>query len=131
MASLRSKVEAALVAALDGVTNNIYSGMGSEDKVLPCVIARAVSAEDADPNGGRYLVTCEITTKATAGHDSDFDDTCEAVKDITDAAGFIASLETADLFVYGFSGPSRVEWATDGDSWTETRTIQIECAPKA
>jgi len=128
MASLRSKVEASLVAAFDGVTNNIYSGMGSEDKALPCVIARAVSAEDYDPNAGRYLVTCEITAKATAGHDSDFDDICEAVKQLTDASGFAASISNADLVVYGLAAPSRVEWGTDGDSWTETRTIQIACA---
>ena len=128
MASLRSKIESALVAALDGVTNNIYPGMSAEEKALPCVIARAVSAEDYDPNAGRYLVTVEITVKDSAADASDFDDICEAVKQLTDASGFAASITNADLVVYGLASPARVEWGTDGDCWTETRTIQIACA---
>lgn len=131
MASLRSKVEAAFVAALDGVTNNIYTGIGSEDKLLPCVICRAVSAEDVTAQGGASTVTVEVTIKATAIADSEFDAICEAVKQEMDDANFYTELNTADLIVYGLASTSRVEWGNDGDSHTETRTIQIACAPAA
>lgn len=131
MASLRSKVEAAFVAALDGVTNNIYTGISAEEKVLPCVICRAVSAEDIAAQGGVSNVTVEVTTKATANADSEFDTICEAVKQEMDASDFYTQLNTSDLCVYGLASTSRVEWGNDGDSHTETRTIQIACAPKA
>lgn len=130
MASLRSLVETALASALSGVTANIYTGIDSDDKALPCVICRAVSAEDSDPRGGRYIVTCEITTKDNAASDSTFDDICQAVKVIVDGSGLATSLTSSTLFVYGLAASSRVEWGTSGDAWTETRQIQIECAPQ-
>jgi hypothetical protein len=48
-----------------------------------------------------------------------------------DDANFYTALNTADLVVYGLAATSRVEWGVDGDSHTETRTIQIACAPVA
>lgn len=126
MASLRSKIETALVAALDGVTNNIYKGISTEDKAGPCVIVRAVSAEDVVPYAGRYLATCEVIVKA---HDeTEFDTICEAVAVKTDTSDFVTNMTTSDLYVYGFAESSIVEWGTDGDQLTETRRIQIECA---
>lgn len=130
MASLRSKVEAAFVAALDGVTNNIYAGFGDEEKLLPCVICRAVAAEDITAQGGTSSVTVEVTIKATAG-DTEFETICEEVKLSMDDSSFYLDLNTDDLAVYGLAATSRVEWGNDGDSHTETRTIQIACAPKA
>lgn len=131
MASLRSRVESALSSALAGITGaNIYTGIDSDNKVLPCIICRAVSAEDVDPRGGRYIVTCEVITKDNAASDSTFDALCQSVSDILDASTLSASLTSATLFVYGLSASSRAEWGTSGDAWTETRQIQIECAPQ-
>lgn len=128
MASLRSLVETALASALSGVTTNIYTGIDSDDKQLPCVICRAVSAEDVEPLGGRMIVTCEIITKDNAAGDSGFDDICQSVKAIVDASNFAASLTSSGLFVYGLAASSRVEWGVSGEAWTETRQIQIEVA---
>ena len=131
MASLRSLVESALVTALDAVTTNVYAGFGTDDKALPCVICRAVSAEDAAVSGGRYVVTCQITTKDNAGSSSTFDTICESVKAVLDSSTLITSLNSASLYVYGFAASSSVQWDVDGDAWTETRVVQIECAPLA
>jgi len=131
MASLRSLVESALVTALSSVTTNVYAGFGTSDKALPCVICRAVSAEDVVASGGRYIVTCHITTKDNAGSSSTFDDISQSVKVLLDSSTLITSLTSSSLYVYGFAASSSVQWDTDGDAWMETRTIQIECAPLA
>ena len=119
------------MAALDGVTNNIYPGHGAEEKLMPCVICNAISAEDVTAQGGVSNVTVEVTTKATASADSEFAAICEAVKQEMDDADFYTELTTADLIVYCLASTSRVEWGNDGDSHTETRTIQVACAPVA
>lgn len=129
MASFRTRIETALVTAFSAACANIYPGTESREKILPCLIVRAVSAEDITPLGGRFLVTCEITVKADAAS-PDFDTICAAVKSISDAPGFAASLTSSTLFVYGIGGTSRVEWGTEGDSWTESRTLALECAPQ-
>ena len=130
MASLRSLVESALASALSGVTANIYTGIDSDDKELPCVICRAATCEDADPRGGRYIVTCEIIIKDNAADDSTFDAITQAVKVIVDSSTLPTSLTNSSLFVYGFAASSVVEWGANGEAWTETRKIQIECAPQ-
>ena len=107
---------------------SIYTGIDSDDKALPCIICRAVSSEDSDPRGGRYIVTCEITTKDNAADDSTFDALCEDVADVLDSSTLASVLTSSSLFVYGLAASSRAEWGTSGDAWTETRQIQIECA---
>lgn len=130
MASLRSLVETALATALDGVCDNIYIGIDSEDKVLPCVICRAASCEDVEPTGGRYLVTCEIIVKDNAADDSTFDDITQSVKAIIDSSTIASAMTGEELFVYGVASASSVEWGYSGEAWVETRKIQIECAPQ-
>lgn len=131
MASLRSKVEAALFAAFDDCADNLYAGVGAEDKLLPCVIVAAKSSEVAFIGTGRHSVICEITVKCNAGSDTDFDTICAAVDDIVDGPTLATSLTTDDLFVYGLESSPRTDWGTDGDAWTHTRTIQIACAHKS
>lgn len=127
MASLRSKVEGALTGALAGLGATVYAGTGSDDKVLPCIIARAASAREDFANSGNYIVTCEITVKDTAASTSTFDTICDSVRAVIKTDVFAAALSGTDFTVFGVAAEDRVEWGTDGDSWTETRTIEIAC----
>ena len=129
MASLRSKIETALAAALAGVGADVYQGIAADDKVLPCIIVRAVSAEEDMVNSGNYRVVCEITVKDNAGSDSTFDGLCEAVRAVVKTDEFASGLTSDGLHVWGVAAAESVEWGTSGEAWTETRQIEIICAP--
>ena len=132
MASLRSKVETALVSALSGLGADVYPGIASDDKVLPLITVRAVSAVSDFHNGqglanGNFVVTVELTVRDRAATDSTFDDICLAVRGVVQTDEFPASLTSAGFTVFGVAGLDRVEWGTDGEAWTETRTMEIAC----
>jgi hypothetical protein len=133
MASLRSKIETALVSALSGLGADVYAGIAIDDKVLPRIVISARSAEEDMPNSGNYRVTFEIEVRDNAGPDSTFDAICEAVRAVVKTDEFASGLTStaAGLHVWGISAPERVEWGTSGDAWTETRTIEIICCPSS
>lgn len=136
MASLRQLVESAFKKYLDAssIGATVYEGFDDENKALPCVVVRAVSAEEEPMQSGNYNVQVAITIKALAG-DSNFNSICEAVRDYTwiesEDLGTQLAQHESDLTCWGASAAHRQEWDITSDAWTETQTITVYCAPRS
>lgn len=134
MATLRNLVETALSEYLGGQidgTDNVYPGFATGDKVAPCVICRAVSAEEEHLNSGVYRVTCRIETHAMAANgETAFDALCAEVQTALSASNLNVLLQNAatGLTVWGTAMDGRLSWDTQDDAWIEAIEIQLVCA---
>lgn len=132
MASLKTKLEAALYLAFEGTADNLYAGEFG-DKVLPCLIVaarRAVQPFKSANGGGpaNYLAQLEIIAKYSETNAEAGELLFERCHSITAADGFASGLSADGLIVFGESEPSQIDWSTDDDAIVQTITLTVECS---